>query len=103
MITTNLNQTLRPTFNLLKITFGVVAIVAGLDKFFNLLTQWGNYLSPDFAGMLPLAPNTIMLIVGVIEMIAGIMVIVKPEIGGYIVAGWLTVISLSLIVNCNYL
>ena len=82
----NLKQSLKPTFNLLKLTFGIVPIVAGLDKFTNLLTHWENYIHPGIAGMMPFAPRTFMMIVGVIEIIAGIIVIAKPAIGGYIVA-----------------
>lgn len=82
----NLKQSLKPTFNLLKTTFGIVPIVAGLDKFTNLLTHWENYIHPGIAGIIPFAPHTFMMIVGVIEIIAGIIVLAKPAIGGYIVA-----------------
>ena len=103
MEATNLNQAIRPTVNLLKLTFGIVPIVGGLDKFTNLLTNWGNYLHPGLAGMLPFAPHTFMMIVGVIEIIAGIIVLARPVIGGLIVAGWLTLIALSLLAGGNYL
>ncbi len=99
----NLNQSLKPTFNLLKLTFGIVPIVAGLDKFTNLLTHWENYIHPGIAGMLPFSPHTFMMIVGVIEIIAGVMVLVKPAIGGYIVTAWLAVIALTLLASGNYL
>jgi uncharacterized membrane protein HdeD (DUF308 family) len=103
METTNLIQTLKPTFNLLKFTFGIVPIVAGLDKFTNLLTHWENYINPGLAGMIPFAPHTFMMIVGVIEIIAGIIVLARPAIGGYIVAAWLTLIALTLLASGNYL
>ena len=99
----NLNQSIKPTFNLLKLTFGIVPIVAGLDKFTNLLTHWENYIHPGIAGMIPFAPHTFMMIVGVIEIIAGIIVLAKPAIGGYIVAAWLTLIGLTLLASGNYL
>lgn len=99
----NLNQSIKPTFNLLKLTFGIVPIVAGLDKFTNLLTQWENYIHPGLADMIPFAPHTFMMIVGVIEIIAGIIVLAKPAIGGYIVAAWLTLIALTLLASGNYL
>ena len=99
----NLKQSLKPTFNLLKITFGIVPIVAGLDKFTNLLTHWENYIHPGIAGMIPFAPHTFMMIVGVIEIIAGIIVLAKPAIGGYIVAAWLALIALTLLASGNYL
>lgn len=99
----NLNQSIKPTFNLLKLTFGIVPIVAGLDKFTNLLTNWENYIHPGIAAMIPFAPHTFMMIVGIIEIIAGIIVLAKPAPGGYIVAAWLTLIALTLLASGNYL
>ena len=98
-----LNQSTKSIFNLLRITFGVVPIVAGLDKFTDILTHWENYLSPFVTGILPFAPHTFMMIVGIIEIIAGIIVLVKPAIGGLIVAAWLTLIALTLLAGGNYL
>ena len=98
-----LQQRIKPTLNLLKLTFGIVPIVAGLDKFTNLLTNWENYLHPGLASMLPFAPHTFMMIVGVIEIIAGLIVLAKPAFGGYIVAVWLTLIALTLLASGNYL
>lgn len=103
METSNLNLSLKSTFNLLKYTFGIVPIVAGLDKFTDLLTQWDNYLHPALVSMLPFAPHTFMMIVGVIEIIAGIIVLVKPAVGGIIVAAWLSLIALSLLASGHYL
>ena len=103
METINLNQAIKPTFNLLSLTFGIVPIVAGLDKFTNILTHWENYIHPGIARMIPFSQHTFMMIVGVIEIIAGISVLVKPAIGGYIVAAWLAVISLTLLASGNYL
>jgi hypothetical protein len=97
------NNPIRQTFNLLRITFGIVPIVAGLDKFTDLLTHWENYLNPSIAGMLPFSAHTFMMIVGVIEIIAGIIVFIKPAIGGFIVAAWLTLIALTLLASGNYL
>ncbi len=97
------NQTIRSVFNILKLTFGIVPIVAGLDKFTNLLTNWEQYLHPGMASMLPFAPHTFMMIVGVIEIIAGLIVLAKPAIGGYIVMAWLTLIALTLLASGNYL
>ena len=99
----NLKQTIQPSFNLLKFTFGIVPIVAGLDKFTNLLTNWENYINPSFASISPFDGHTFMMIVGVIEIIAGIIVLAKPAIGGYIVATWLTLISLTLLASGNFL
>lgn len=98
----NSEQVLKQTFNLLKYTFVIVPIVAGADKFTNLLTHWEQYVNPSIEGLLPFSASVFMMIVGVIEIAAGIIVLKKTEIGGYIVAGWLTVIALSLLIGFNY-
>ena len=103
MNTLNYNQTLSQVHRTLRVTYGLVPIVAGLDKFTDLLTHWENYLSPGVVSMLPFAPHTFMMIVGVIEIIAGIIVLAKPAIGGYIVMAWLAVIAISLLASGNYL
>lgn len=95
-------QPLTTTFNLLKYTFVIVPIVAGADKFTNLLTHWEKYINPSIAGMLPFSPSAFMMIVGVIEIIAGFIVLKKPEIGGYIVAAWLTLIAVTLLPGFNF-
>ena len=102
MESNNSQQTLTQAFRLLKFTFVIVPIVAGADKFTNLLTHWEQYLNPSIAGMLPFSATAFMMIVGVIEIIAGIIVLKKAEIGGYIVAAWLTVIALTLLPGFRY-
>lgn len=101
--TLNSNQTLRSVFNLLRLTYGIVPIVAGLDKFTDLLTHWEKYLHPSLVSMLPFSPHTFMMIVGVIEIIAGIIVLAKPAIGGYIVMAWLALIAITLLASGNFL
>lgn len=88
--------------SLLRIVFTLVPIFAGLDKFLNILTDWSLYISPAIAGFLPLDPATFMMIVGVIEIIAGILVFTKTELGAYIVAAWLTLIALTLVVSWHH-
>ncbi len=100
METNSKNQT--QAFNLLKYTFVVVPIVAGADKFTNLLTQWEQYINPSMAALLPFSAATFMMIVGVVEIVAGLLVFKKPEIGGYVVAAWLTLIALTLLAGFNY-
>lgn len=87
----------------LKYTFGLVPIVAGLDKFTNILTDWSQYISEGFVGMLPFEPPTFMMIVGVIEIIAGILVLTKTKLGAYVVSAWLVAIALTLIFSWSYL
>ena len=96
------SQSLTQTFNLLKYTFGIVPIVAGADKFTNLLTNWEQYVNPSIASLLPFSASIFMMIVGVIEIVAGIIVLKKSEIGGCIVAGWLTIVALTLLIGLNY-
>jgi uncharacterized membrane protein YphA (DoxX/SURF4 family) len=103
METIALNQPATSTFSLLKLTYCIVPIVAGLDKFTNLLTDWEKYLHPGLVKILPFPPHTFMMIVGVIEIIAGFIVLAKPAIGGYTVAAWLTLIALTLLASGNYL
>src|ERR1043165_5898220 len=87
---------------ILKFTYGIVPIVAGLDKFTNILTRWEDYLSPFIIKMLPFGPTTFMHIVGVIEIVAGILVLARPRIGGYVVMAWLALIALNLILAGHY-
>ena len=90
-------------FMTLKVLFVVVPIVAGLDKFTNLLAHWETYLNPLALSIVPVTAATFMHIVGVIEIVAGIIVAVKPRIGGFIVMAWLLAIALQLIVMGRFL
>ena len=88
--------------DLLKYTYGLVPIVAGLDKFTNILTNWGQY-AEGMAGMLPFDVGIFMMIVGVIEIVAGVLVLTKPKIGALVVAAWLVAIALVLLFSGSYL
>lgn len=82
----------------LRIAFGLTAFLAGLDKFLNLLTNWEQYVSPLVLDVVPLSATTLMQVAGVIEMIAGVVVLAGlTRLGGYVVAAWLTLIALSLL------
>jgi uncharacterized membrane protein YphA (DoxX/SURF4 family) len=89
--------------NIMKLTYGIVPMVAGADKFTNLLTNWSEYLNPTLAGMLPFSGATFMMIVGVIEILAGILVLVKPKQGALVVSAWLVLIALSLLASGHFL
>ncbi len=82
---------------LLKYAYGLVPIIAGVDKFTNLIVQWEDYLNPAIPQLINLSPHTFMLFVGVIEIVAGIIVFAKPRLGGFIVMAWLLAISLQLL------
>src|SRR5690554_630780 len=87
---------------ILKYTYGVVPIVAGLDKFTNILTNWTQYLSDGVVAMLPVEASTFMMIVGVIEIIAGALVLFRPREGAYLVSVWLLAIALTLLFSWSY-
>ena len=82
----------------LRVGLGAAAFLAGLDKFFNLLTNWEMYLNPLVARLLPLSPATFMHIVGVIEMVVGLMILTRwTRAGSYIAMLWLALIAVSLV------
>ena len=91
--------TARSVFATLKLVFGIVPIVAGLDKFTNLLVDWSKYIAPAFASMLPFSGRTFMYIVGIIEIVAGIGVLATrwTRIFATIVGIWLLCIALDLL------
>lgn len=97
-----MNSNVQLVKNILKYTFGLVPIVAGLDKFTNILTNWSQYISEGFTGMIPFEPATFMMIVGIIEIIAGVLVLTKTKIGAYVVSAWLTAIALTLLFSWSY-
>jgi len=88
---------------LLKFTYVLIPIVAGADKFTNLLTDWPHYLNPSIKSALPVSDHVFMCIVGVIEIIAGILVFINPKKGGLLVCVWLILIALNLIASGSYL
>lgn len=86
------------TYRILKATYGVIPIVAGLDKFTNLLVDWSKYLSPIARNFLPISPHAFMLAVGVIEIAAGVLVLSKAtKLGAWIVTLWLIAIAVNLV------
>ena len=89
-------------YRILQFGFTVAPILAGLDKFFHLLVNWDQYLPGVVARMSPVPPHTLMLIVGAIEIVAGIGVAIKPRIFAYVVAAWLAVIIINLLLIPGY-
>lgn len=90
-------------FQILRFGFTIAPIIAGLDKFLQLLTNWDKYLAPFIPNSLGIQPHTFMLIVGVVEIVAGVLVAVQPRFGGYVVAAWLFGIIVSLVATGGYL
>src|SRR5438045_3644149 len=89
-------------YQILHVAFSVAPIVAGMDKFLHLLTNWDSYVAPAMARMLPISVHNFMLVVGVVEIVAGILVAIKPRIGAYVVACWLLCIIINLLVLSGY-
>jgi hypothetical protein len=83
-------------FQLLRAGFTVPPIVMGLDKFTNVLTDWTQYLAPDIDALVPGTAHQAMLVVGVVEIVAGLVVAVLPRFGGPLVVIWLAGIILNL-------
>ena len=81
---------------LLRIGFTMLPILFGVDKFFNALTNWEHYLAPWIVRLIPMTAHQAMLVVGVIEIVAGLAVAIKPRYGAYIVAAWLAGIVIDL-------
>jgi uncharacterized membrane protein YphA (DoxX/SURF4 family) len=88
--------------SILRWTYGLVPIVAGADKFMLLLVDWDKYLAPQVANLLPLSPRSFMHFVGVVEITAGLLVLIKPRIGSLVVALWLLGIALNLLLTGQY-
>lgn len=84
-------------FQILHWGFVAAPALAGADKFLNLLTNWEAYLSPTFARLSPLSAHATMQVVGAVEIVAALLVAIRPRIGAYVVAAWLAGIILNLL------
>ena len=89
-------------FVLLRVGFTALPIVMGLDKFSNTLVNWEHYLAPWIHDLSPLSAVGTMHVVGVIEIVAGIAVAIKPRYAAYIVAAWLAGIVTNLLSYSGY-
>lgn len=96
------NEYNKQAFQILRFGFTVVPILAGLDKFFHLLVNWDQYLPPIVNNLVGGHGHQLMLAVGVIEIVAGIGVFLKPRIFAYVVAAWLLLIILNLLAIPGY-
>jgi hypothetical protein len=85
-------------FRILHVGFVAAPTIAGVDKFTHLLTNWDNYLAAPIARLSPIGAHGLMLVVGVVEIVAGLLVALRPRIGGYVVAAWLWGIIANLII-----
>ena len=81
----------------MRIAIGLMATLAGIDKFFNLLVDWSSYVSPVAAQLLPFSTDVFMWIVGVIEFAVGISVLTAlPVLGSYVASAWLLLVAVNL-------
>lgn len=93
-----MNQRLNSSWWALRIGLGVAPFLAGLDKFFNLLTNWKAYLNPLSLRVIPVAPETFLHAIGVVEMIVGIAILTRwTRLGSYVASLWLVCIALNLV------
>lgn len=96
--TTTDGPSIESLYRPLWLTYGLVPLLAGLDKFFNLLADWQGYLAPWAADLLPVSPQTAMYAVGVIEIVVGLMVLTRwTRLGAWIACAWLVLIALNLV------
>ncbi|HEX6898464.1 MAG TPA: DoxX family membrane protein [Thermoanaerobaculia bacterium] len=92
------NLNLESLYRPLWLTYGLVPLLAGLDKFLNLLTDWPKYLSPWMANLLPVSAQTFMYAVGIIEIAVGLMILTRwTRTGAWIAAAWLVLIAVNLV------
>jgi uncharacterized membrane protein YphA (DoxX/SURF4 family) len=89
-------------FALLRVAFTVAPIAFGLDKFFNVLVDWPQYLAPWVNNIMPGSGQDFMYFVGGVEILAGVIVALKPRYGAYVVAGWLAGIVINLLSYSGY-
>ena len=89
-------------FTLLRLAFTVAPILFGLDKFTNVMVDWESYLAPWINDIIPGSASTAMHLVGVVEIVAGVFVALKPRYGAYVVAAWLGGIILDLLTYSGY-
>src|SRR3954447_9188500 len=89
-------------YSLLRVGFTVAPILFGLDKFLNWLVDWPIYLAPRIDDLIPGNAHQAMLAVGVIEIVAGVVVALRPRIGAYVVAAWLAGIIVNLLVLADH-
>ncbi len=89
-------------FWLLRIGLTVAPILFGLDKLAHSLVDWDQYLAPEFADLFDADPHTLMYFVGAIEVLAGLVVLARPRVGGYLVAAWLGGIIVNLLMMADF-
>lgn len=98
----NLRDPAYQAFWLLRIGFTVAPILFGIDKFAHVLVNWDKYMAPEFTDLFNVQAHTLMYAVGAIEIVAGLVVAIRPRFGGYLVAAWLAGIIINLLLMADY-
>ena len=98
-----MDKRLDTSFRILRVTLGLTATLAGLDKFFNLLADWGSYVSPTAAALLPVSVQTFMGAVGLIEIAVGAAILgLAPRLGAYVASAWLLLVAANLALGGHF-
>ena len=98
-----LDSKLNSSWWALRVGIGLAAFLAGLDKFFNILTEWGMYLSPVAEKLLPVSGETFMRLTGIVEMAVGLAILTRwTRIGAYIASAWLLLIAVNLLTSGGF-
>jgi hypothetical protein len=93
-----MDRRLASTWWALKIALGAATVLAGLDKFFNVLAHWTDYLNPMVLEFVPVSPETFMQSLGIVEMIIGLTILTRwTRLGAYLAACWLVVMAANLV------
>jgi len=99
----DLHSPVGQAYRLLRTVFTIAPIAFGADKFAEILTHWEKYLAPWINDLVPGTAHQAMLAIGVVEIAAGILVALRPDFGGYVVAAWLAGIIVDLVTLGGYL
>lgn len=95
-----MNNHITLSWNLLKYSYGLVVLLAGLDKIFgtNIIVDWTKYVSPLAADTIPMSVGAFLVVIGIVEVVVAGLILSKFEVlGGYIAAAWLVIISINLL------
>lgn len=96
---TSTDRAVRPAYQILMFAYIALPVVAGIDKFYDRLARWGDYLAPQVASHLPVGTQQFLHGVGIVEIVAGLLVALKPSVGALVVALWLWGIVANLVVS----
>ena len=99
VVRTSADRAVKPAYQILMFAFIALPVVAGIDKFYDRLVDWNEYLAPQVAGRLPVTTTQFMHGAGIVEILAGLLVALKPSVGALVVCLWLWGIVANLVVS----